>query len=248
MDKTSDKKWMKLTNNGEWAKHTVHKYCICLQSIFLFCCQWLCMYRAGLFFFLPMQVSLKSGTNVLYWRTTGVTVGAKVVKPVLIKNIQIEGAVLWRKYWSHLNSLFDSNVVYILCNVNLFSTLSFSVSLSGVAYMSECLPCKPGTFSNTPGSASCKPCPRNTYSGRGASSCTPCDTDTHYACKHITTLIYTALYACKCWLLPWRWNNLLSLWCSENRVLSILLSQINRLKLHLVNSYTGCLCMQVLRA
>ncbi|GAA6112059.1 endosome/lysosome-associated apoptosis and autophagy regulator family member 2 isoform X1, partial [Tachysurus ichikawai] len=108
MDKTSDKKWMKLTNNGEWAKHTV---------------------------------SLKSGTNVLYWRTTGVTVGAKVVKPVLIKNIQIEG----------------------------------------VAYMSECLPCKPGTFSNTPGSASCKPCPRNTYSGRGASSCTPCDTDTHYA-------------------------------------------------------------------
>ncbi|MCJ8733179.1 hypothetical protein PDJAM_G00220150 [Pangasius djambal] len=108
MDKTSDRKWMKLTNNGEWAKH---------------------------------MVSLKSGTNVLYWRTTGVTVGAKVVKPVLLKNIHIEG----------------------------------------VAYMSECLPCKPGTFSNTPGSSSCKPCPRNTYSGRGASSCTPCDTNTHYA-------------------------------------------------------------------
>lgn len=43
--------------------------------------------------FSPMQVSLKSGTNVLYWRTTGVTVGAKAVKPVLLKNIHIEGTV-----------------------------------------------------------------------------------------------------------------------------------------------------------
>lgn len=50
------------------------------------------MFKAGPFS--PMQVSLKSGTNVLYWRTTGVTVGAKVVKPVLLKNIHIEGAVL----------------------------------------------------------------------------------------------------------------------------------------------------------
>uniref|UniRef100_A0AAR2LP84 MRH domain-containing protein n=1 Tax=Pygocentrus nattereri TaxID=42514 RepID=A0AAR2LP84_PYGNA len=99
MEKTSDQKWMKLTSNGQWSKHT-------------------------------------SGTNVLYWRTTGVTVGAKVVKPVLLKNIQIEG----------------------------------------VAYMSECLPCKPGTFSKAPGSSSCELCPRNTYSGRGASSCTPCNT------------------------------------------------------------------------
>uniref|UniRef100_A0A8B9RB39 Si:ch211-233h19.2 n=1 Tax=Astyanax mexicanus TaxID=7994 RepID=A0A8B9RB39_ASTMX len=108
MEKTSDQKWIKLTSNGQWSKHTV---------------------------------SLKSGTNVLYWRTTGVTVGAKIVKPVLLKNIQIEG----------------------------------------VAYMSECLPCKPGTFSKSPGSSSCELCPRNTYSGRGASSCTPCNTTTHYA-------------------------------------------------------------------
>uniref|UniRef100_A0A3B4E9Z3 MRH domain-containing protein n=1 Tax=Pygocentrus nattereri TaxID=42514 RepID=A0A3B4E9Z3_PYGNA len=113
MEKTSDQKWMKLTSNGQWSKHTV---------------------------------SLKSGTNVLYWRTTGVTVGAKVVKPVLLKNIQIEG----------------------------------------VAYMSECLPCKPGTFSKAPGSSSCELCPRNTYSGRGASSCTPCNTSTHYALEGST--------------------------------------------------------------
>uniref|UniRef100_A0A3Q0S9U5 Endosome-lysosome associated apoptosis and autophagy regulator family member 2b n=1 Tax=Amphilophus citrinellus TaxID=61819 RepID=A0A3Q0S9U5_AMPCI len=37
------------------------------------------------------MVSLKSGTNILYWRTTGILVGGKMVKPVLLKNIQIEG-------------------------------------------------------------------------------------------------------------------------------------------------------------
>ncbi|XP_026865487.2 endosome/lysosome-associated apoptosis and autophagy regulator family member 2 [Electrophorus electricus] len=114
MEKTGDKKWMKLTGNGEWGNH---------------------------------KVSLQSSTNVLYWRTTGVAVGAKVVKPVLLKNIQIEG----------------------------------------VAYMSECLPCKPGMFSNAPGSSSCEPCPRNTYSGRGASSCTPCNTSSHYALEGAST-------------------------------------------------------------
>ncbi|XP_057203466.1 endosome/lysosome-associated apoptosis and autophagy regulator family member 2 isoform X1 [Triplophysa rosa] len=85
--------------------------------------------------------SLNSGNNILYWRTTRITVGAKAVKPVLLKDIRLEG----------------------------------------VAYTSECFPCKPGTFSRTPGSSSCEPCPRDTYSGRGASSCTPCNTKTHYA-------------------------------------------------------------------
>ncbi|KAI2653411.1 Endosome/lysosome-associated apoptosis and autophagy regulator family member 2 [Labeo rohita] len=70
-----------------------------------------------------------------------VTLASKAVKPVLLKNIRIEG----------------------------------------VAYTSECFPCKPGTFSRTPGSSSCESCPRDTYSGRGASSCTPCNTKTHYA-------------------------------------------------------------------
>jgi hypothetical protein len=34
---------------------------------------------------------LKSGTNILYWRTTGILMGSKAVKPVLVKNITIEG-------------------------------------------------------------------------------------------------------------------------------------------------------------
>eukprot|EP00066_Takifugu_rubripes_P007346 XP_003972802.2 PREDICTED: UPF0577 protein KIAA1324-like [Takifugu rubripes] len=85
-------------------------------------------------------VNLKSGTNILYWRTTGILVGGKMVKPVLLKNIQIEG----------------------------------------VAYTSECFPCRPGGFSPAPGSSSCEPCPSNTFSIKGASSCTLCP-EHHYS-------------------------------------------------------------------
>uniref|UniRef100_A0A1A7XH72 KIAA1324-like n=1 Tax=Iconisemion striatum TaxID=60296 RepID=A0A1A7XH72_9TELE len=107
MDQSAENKWLKLTNHGEWATHTVN---------------------------------LKSGTNILYWRT-GSVLETKMVKPVLLKNIQIEG----------------------------------------VAYTSECFPCKPGTFSRVPGSSTCEPCPRDTYSDHGASSCTSCNITTQYA-------------------------------------------------------------------
>ncbi|XP_074050160.1 endosome/lysosome-associated apoptosis and autophagy regulator family member 2 isoform X2 [Macrotis lagotis] len=80
------------------------------------------------------SVMLKSGTNILYWRTTGILMGSKVVKPVLVKNITIEG----------------------------------------VAYTSECFPCKPGTFSDKPGLSNCQICPRNTYSEKGAKECIKC--------------------------------------------------------------------------
>ncbi|KAM6985513.1 endosome/lysosome-associated apoptosis and autophagy regulator family member 2-like isoform 2-T2 [Aplochiton taeniatus] len=86
------------------------------------------------------MVNLKSGTNILYWRTTGIPVGGKMIKPVLLKNIQIEG----------------------------------------VAYTSECFPCRPGWFSPSAGSSSCQSCPRNTTSTKGASSCSPCP-DTQYS-------------------------------------------------------------------
>lgn len=51
---------------------------------------------------------------------------------------------------------------------------------TGVAYTSECFPCRPGWFSSVPGSSSCQPCPSNTFSIKGASSCTPCP-DHHYS-------------------------------------------------------------------
>lgn len=44
----------------------------------------------------------------------------------------------------------------------------------GVAYTSECFPCRPGWFSPVPGSSSCQPCPSNSFSIKGASSCTRC--------------------------------------------------------------------------
>lgn len=51
---------------------------------------------------------------------------------------------------------------------------------TGVAYTSECFPCRPGWFSSVPGSSSCQPCPSNTFSIKGASSCTPCPNH-HYS-------------------------------------------------------------------
>ncbi|XP_072419692.1 endosome/lysosome-associated apoptosis and autophagy regulator 1 isoform X1 [Chiloscyllium punctatum] len=83
------------------------------------------------------SVQLNRGNNVLYWRTTGFSMGTKMLKPVLIRNIFI----------------------------------------TGVAYTSECFPCKPGTFNAKPGSSHCHLCPRNTYSPRAATSCQACDKD-----------------------------------------------------------------------
>lgn len=51
---------------------------------------------------------------------------------------------------------------------------------TGVAYTSECFPCRPGWFSSVPGSSSCQPCPSNTFSIKGTSSCTPCPNH-HYS-------------------------------------------------------------------
>lgn len=63
------------------------------------------------------------------------------------------------------------------------SSLPCSVCYSptGVAYTSECFPCKPGTFSNKPGSFSCQVCPRNTYSEKGAKECTKCAEDSQFS-------------------------------------------------------------------
>lgn len=51
--------------------------------------------------------------------------------------------------------------------------------LPGVAFTSECFPCKPGTFAPTAGSTACQPCPADTFSGKGATACQPCDPDTY---------------------------------------------------------------------
>ncbi|XP_045402657.1 endosome/lysosome-associated apoptosis and autophagy regulator 1 isoform X3 [Lemur catta] len=83
------------------------------------------------------SVELNRGNNVLYWRTTAFSVGSKVSKAVLVRNIAI----------------------------------------TGVAYTSECFPCKPGTYAAKQGSSFCKLCPANTYSNKGETSCHQCDPD-----------------------------------------------------------------------
>ncbi|XP_014806816.1 PREDICTED: UPF0577 protein KIAA1324-like [Calidris pugnax] len=52
--------------------------------------------------------------------------------------------------------------------------------LPGVAYTSECFPCKPGTFAPAAGSSSCQLCPPDTFSSKGATACQPCE-PSHYA-------------------------------------------------------------------
>lgn len=50
-----------------------------------------------------------------------------------------------------------------------------AVPLPGVAYTSECFPCKPGTFAAAAGSSSCQLCPANSFSSKGATACQPCE-------------------------------------------------------------------------
>ncbi|NXS53843.1 K1324 protein, partial [Brachypteracias leptosomus] len=54
-----------------------------------------------------------------------------------------------------------------------------NIGITGVAYTSECFPCKPGTFAPAAGSSSCHLCPANTFSGKGATACQPCEPDTY---------------------------------------------------------------------
>ena len=62
------------------------------------------------------------------------------------------------------------------CLGSSFDRLYHSFFL-GVAYTSECFPCKPGTYAAKQGSPFCKLCPANYYSNKGETSCHPCDAD-----------------------------------------------------------------------
>uniref|UniRef100_A0A8C3JA57 KIAA1324 n=1 Tax=Calidris pygmaea TaxID=425635 RepID=A0A8C3JA57_9CHAR len=50
-----------------------------------------------------------------------------------------------------------------------------NIGITGVAYTSECFPCKPGTFAPAAGSSSCQLCPPDTFSSKGATACQPCE-------------------------------------------------------------------------
>ncbi|XP_055030488.2 endosome/lysosome-associated apoptosis and autophagy regulator family member 2 [Misgurnus anguillicaudatus] len=115
MDQDSNKKWIKLTNHGEWGTHTVN---------------------------------LNSGTNILYWRTTRVGLGAKAVKPVLLKDIRLEGV-------AYTSACFP-------CKPGTFSRAPGS---------SSCESCPRDTYSSR-GASSCTPCNTKThYASEGSTVC-----------------------------------------------------------------------------
>ncbi|XP_069797904.1 endosome/lysosome-associated apoptosis and autophagy regulator 1-like isoform X2 [Narcine bancroftii] len=126
----NENKWMRRTESNQWNHHAAnHNFVITGNVLF--------KERNCTNTEIRMQVNLNRGNNVLYWRTTRLSLDTKVPKPVLIR--------------------------YIL--------------ITGVAYTSECFPCKPGTFNRKLGSSHCDICPRNTYSPRGATSCLSCHVD-----------------------------------------------------------------------
>ncbi|KAF7693881.1 UPF0577 protein KIAA1324-like homolog [Silurus meridionalis] len=92
-------------------------------------------------------VNLKSGTNILYWRTTGILLGGKPVKPVLLKNIQIEGV-------AYTSECF-------LCRPG---------TLSKTPGSSFCDLCPRNTYSSK-GASSCTSCPETQYSEEGWAEC-----------------------------------------------------------------------------
>lgn len=126
MDQAGSEKWIKLTSNGEWRTHTVGHLLVLLNNFdnHVNTLTWGLM----LTYTCTPQVNLKSGTNILYWRTTGMLLGGKPVKPVLLKNIQIEGV-----------RCFDNNVYFLPFNNKSHpSVLSVEVR-STVSYCDVCV-------------------------------------------------------------------------------------------------------------
>ncbi|CAM9832743.1 unnamed protein product [Bubo scandiacus] len=54
-----------------------------------------------------------------------------------------------------------------------------NIGITGVAYTSECFPCKPGTYAPAAGSSACQLCPADTFSSKGATACQPCEPATY---------------------------------------------------------------------
>ncbi|TRZ16077.1 hypothetical protein HGM15179_011034 [Zosterops borbonicus] len=100
------------------------------------------------------SVTLKSGSNILYWRTTGILMGSKVVKPVLVKNITIEGVAYTSECFA--------------CKPGTFSDRPGA---------SGCQVCPRGTYSEK-GAKECTKCKEEMYyAEEGSSACTerpPC--------------------------------------------------------------------------
>ncbi|XP_040278144.1 endosome/lysosome-associated apoptosis and autophagy regulator 1 [Bufo bufo] len=79
------------------------------------------------------------------------------------------------------NVLYWRTAAFSMGTITIKPVLLRNIRITGVAYTSECFPCKPGTFAPSTATSSCQQCPKNTFSYRGASSCTPCEPDKYSA-------------------------------------------------------------------
>ncbi|KAJ7407179.1 hypothetical protein WISP_128917 [Willisornis vidua] len=94
------------------------------------------------------SVTLKSGSNILYWRTTGILMGSKVVKPVLVKNITIEGVAYTSECFSCKPGTFSDKPGASGCQVCPRNTYSEKGA-------KECTKCKEEMYYADEGSSAC---------------------------------------------------------------------------------------------
>lgn len=107
---------------------------------------------------------------------------SKVSNPVLVRNIGITGTHMGLEFgvfcWLPGLLTFQGGWRSVFrVSVSRLNPCFSTCSSLGVAYTSECFPCKPGTYAAKQGSTFCKLCPANTYSNKGEASCHPCDSD-----------------------------------------------------------------------
>ncbi|XP_051497323.1 endosome/lysosome-associated apoptosis and autophagy regulator family member 2 isoform X2 [Apus apus] len=135
------------------------------------------------------SVTLKSGSNILYWRTTGILMGSKVVKPVLVKNITIEeegsSACIERppctnKDFFQIHTPCDkegkTQIMYKWIEPKICrEDLPHALTLPPSGERKDCPPCNPGFYNNA--SSSCTPCPPGTFSD-GTQECKACPAGT----------------------------------------------------------------------
>uniref|UniRef100_A0A8C5IE98 KIAA1324 like n=1 Tax=Junco hyemalis TaxID=40217 RepID=A0A8C5IE98_JUNHY len=94
------------------------------------------------------SVTLKSGSNILYWRTTGILMGSKVVKPVLVKNITIEGVAYTSECFACKPGTFSDKLGASGCQVCPRDTYSEKGA-------KECTKCKEEIYYAEEGSSAC---------------------------------------------------------------------------------------------
>ncbi|XP_009085121.3 endosome/lysosome-associated apoptosis and autophagy regulator family member 2 [Serinus canaria] len=94
------------------------------------------------------SVTLKSGSNILYWRTTGILMGSKVVKPVLVKNITIEGVAYTSECFACKPGTFSDKPGASGCQVCPRDTYSEKGA-------KECTRCKEEMYYAEEGSSAC---------------------------------------------------------------------------------------------